>query len=127
MFDRRGVLGTTARGAPCRGRRSPTTRKVTAGCRRNQQTFGMIFMRTVRRGLLVVGGGGAGALAAGAGFSYSASRVRLDHPRGQGLSGQHLGEGPYKGKNKPEPQKEANLAHAKLRALGERANAQLKT
>jgi transposase len=33
---------------------------------------------------------------------------------------------PCKGKNKPEPQKEANRAHAKLRALGERANAQLK-
>jgi AcrR family transcriptional regulator len=34
---------------------------------------------------------------------------------------------PYKGKNKPEPQKEVNRAHAKLRAPGERANAQLKT
>jgi hypothetical protein len=34
---------------------------------------------------------------------------------------------PYKGKNKPEPQKEANRAHARLRAPGERANAQLKT
>jgi hypothetical protein len=30
-------------------------------------------------------------------------------------------------KNKPESQKEANRAHAKLRAPGERANAQLKT
>jgi hypothetical protein len=34
---------------------------------------------------------------------------------------------PYKGRNKPEPQKDANRAHAKLRALRERANAQLKT
>jgi hypothetical protein len=34
---------------------------------------------------------------------------------------------PYKGKNKPEPQKEANRTHAKLRAPGERANAQFKT
>jgi hypothetical protein len=34
---------------------------------------------------------------------------------------------PYRGKNKPEPQKEANRAHAKLRAPGERANARLKT
>ena len=34
---------------------------------------------------------------------------------------------PYRGKNKPEPQKEANRAHAKLRAPGERANAQLKS
>src|ERR1700749_4111060 len=34
---------------------------------------------------------------------------------------------PYRGKGKPESQKEANRAHAKLRAPGERANAQLKT
>ena len=33
---------------------------------------------------------------------------------------------PYKGKSKPESQKQANKAHAKLRAPGERANAQLK-
>jgi DDE superfamily endonuclease len=34
---------------------------------------------------------------------------------------------PYRGKNKPQSQKEANRAHARLRASGERANAQLKT
>ena len=34
---------------------------------------------------------------------------------------------PYKGRDKPEPQKDANRAHAKLRGPGERANAQLKT
>ena len=34
---------------------------------------------------------------------------------------------PYKGKNKPDSQKQANKAHAKHRAPGERANAQLKT
>jgi hypothetical protein len=34
---------------------------------------------------------------------------------------------PYKGKNKPEPQKDANRSHAKLRGPGERANAQLKS
>jgi DDE superfamily endonuclease len=33
---------------------------------------------------------------------------------------------PYRGKSKPESQKEANRAHAKLRAPGERANALLK-
>jgi hypothetical protein len=33
---------------------------------------------------------------------------------------------PYKGKNKPESQKEANKAHTRLRSPGERANAQLK-
>jgi hypothetical protein len=33
---------------------------------------------------------------------------------------------PYKGKNKPESQKDANRAHARLRSPGERANAQLK-
>jgi len=34
---------------------------------------------------------------------------------------------PYKGKNKPESQKAANRAYAKLRSPGERANAQLKS
>lgn len=34
---------------------------------------------------------------------------------------------PYKGKNKPESQKQANRAHAQLRSPGERANAQLKS
>ncbi|SDL51270.1 DDE superfamily endonuclease [Nonomuraea maritima] len=33
---------------------------------------------------------------------------------------------PYKGRNKPEPQKRANRSHARLRGPGERANAQLK-
>jgi hypothetical protein len=32
---------------------------------------------------------------------------------------------PYKGRNKPESQKDANRAHARLRGPGERANAQL--
>ena len=45
----------------------------------------------------------------------------------KGYQGSTWAKVPYKGKNKPEPQKEANKAHAKLRALGERANAQLKT
>jgi hypothetical protein len=34
---------------------------------------------------------------------------------------------PYKGKNKPQSQKDANRAHVQLRSPGERANAQLKT
>jgi DDE superfamily endonuclease/Helix-turn-helix of DDE superfamily endonuclease len=34
---------------------------------------------------------------------------------------------PYEGRNKPESQKDANRAHAKLRSPGERANAQLKS
>ena len=41
-------------------------------------------------------------------------------------AGDHI-RTPYKGKNKPESQKAANRAHAKLRGPGERANAQLKT
>jgi CDGSH-type Zn-finger protein len=45
----------------------------------------------------------------------------------KGYQGSTWAKVPYKGRNKPEPQKEANRAHAKLRALGERANAQLKT
>jgi hypothetical protein len=36
-------------------------------------------------------------------------------------------EAPYRGKNKPESRKQANRAHGRLRAPGERANAQLKT
>ena len=44
----------------------------------------------------------------------------------KGYQGSAWAKVPYKGRNKPEPQKEANRAHAKLRALGERANAQLK-
>jgi hypothetical protein len=34
---------------------------------------------------------------------------------------------PYKGRNKPESQKDANRAHARLRGPSERAHAQLKT
>ncbi len=34
---------------------------------------------------------------------------------------------PHKGRGKPESQKDANRAHARLRGVGERANAQLKT
>jgi len=45
----------------------------------------------------------------------------------KGYQGSTWAKVPYKGRNKPEPQKEANRAHAKLRARGERANAQLKT
>jgi hypothetical protein len=45
----------------------------------------------------------------------------------KGYQGSTWAKVPYKGKNKPGPQKEANRAHAKLRAPGERANAQLKT
>lgn len=44
----------------------------------------------------------------------------------KGYQGSTWAKVPYKGRNKPEPQKEANRAHAKLRAPGERANAQLK-
>ena len=41
-------------------------------------------------------------------------------------AGQHV-RAPYRGRGKPASQKAANSAHAKLRAPGERANAQLKT
>jgi hypothetical protein len=34
---------------------------------------------------------------------------------------------PYKGRAKPEPKKDANRSHARLRGPGERANAQLKS
>jgi len=45
----------------------------------------------------------------------------------KGYQGAKNARTPYKGKNKPESQKEANRAHARLRSPGERANAQLKT
>ena len=45
----------------------------------------------------------------------------------KGYQGSTCAKIPYKGKNKPDSQKQANKAHAKLRAPGERANAQLKT
>jgi hypothetical protein len=45
----------------------------------------------------------------------------------KGYRGSTYAKIPYQGKNKPESQKEANRAHARLRAPGERANAQLKT
>jgi hypothetical protein len=44
----------------------------------------------------------------------------------KGYQGSTWAKVPYKGKNKPESQKDANRAHAKLRGPGERANAQLK-
>ena len=45
----------------------------------------------------------------------------------KGYLGSRYAKIPYRGKSKPESQKQANKAHAKLRAPGERANAQLKT
>ena len=44
----------------------------------------------------------------------------------KGYQGSSYAKIPYRGKNKPESQKQANRAHAQLRAPGERANAQLK-
>ncbi len=45
----------------------------------------------------------------------------------KGYQGSTYAKIPYKGRNKPESQKQASKAHAKLRAPGERANAQLKS
>jgi hypothetical protein len=44
----------------------------------------------------------------------------------KGYQGSSYAKIPYRGKNKPQSQKEANRAHARLRSSGERANAQLK-
>jgi len=44
----------------------------------------------------------------------------------KGYQGSSYAKIPYRGRNKPESQKAANRAHAKLRAPGERANALLK-
>jgi hypothetical protein len=45
----------------------------------------------------------------------------------KGYQGSAYAKIPYRGKNKPQSQKDANKAHAQLRSPGERANAQLKT
>jgi hypothetical protein len=45
----------------------------------------------------------------------------------KGYQGSTYAKIPYRGRNKPQSQKDANKAHAKLRSPGERANAQLKT
>jgi hypothetical protein len=45
----------------------------------------------------------------------------------KGYQGSTYAKIPYRGKNKPESQEDANRAHAKLRSPGERANAQLKS
>ena len=45
----------------------------------------------------------------------------------KGYQGSTHAKIPYRGKNKQASQKQANRAHARLRAPGERANAQLKT
>ena len=45
----------------------------------------------------------------------------------KGYQGSTYAKIPYRGRNKPESQKQANRAHARLRSPGERANAQLKT
>ena len=46
---------------------------------------------------------------------------------GKGYQGSTYARLPYKGRNKPQSQKDANKAHAQLRSPGERANAQLET
>ena len=45
----------------------------------------------------------------------------------EGYLGEDCIRTPYKGRNKPASQKDANRAHARLRGPGERANAQLKS
>jgi hypothetical protein len=45
----------------------------------------------------------------------------------KGYPGEEHIRTPYRGRNKPASQKDANRAHARLRAPGERANAQLKS
>ena len=45
----------------------------------------------------------------------------------KGYLGEHTIRTPYRGRNKAASQKDANRAHARLRAPGERASAQLKS
>jgi hypothetical protein len=68
------------------------------------------------------------SLPPGSGASCGNCRSRADRAGGQGLSRRRPAAAhPYKGRGKPESQKSANRAHARLRGVGERANAQLKT
>ena len=60
------------------------------------------------------------------GRARRAGESRPDHLADKGYQGSTWTKIPYRGKNKPESQKEANRAHAKLRAPGKRANAQPK-
>src|SRR5215467_14436075 len=53
--------------------------------------------------------------------------VVLIAPGDKGYTGEEPIRTPYRGRNKPASQQEANRAHARLRAPGERANAQLKS
>ena len=52
---------------------------------------------------------------------------RLVVPGDKGHPGEDCIRTPYPGRNKPASQKDANRAHARLRAPGERPNAQLKS
>jgi hypothetical protein len=65
-------------------------------------------------------------LAAGFGVGTAASKLLVLADKGYTGAGDHM-HVPYKGKNKPASQKDANRAHARLRGPGERANAQLKS
>ena len=62
------------------------------------------------------------------GHHRRAGRRRADRAGRPGLPRRRRpGADPYRGRNKPASQQEANRAHAQLRSPGERANAQLKT
>jgi hypothetical protein len=60
------------------------------------------------------------------GIERELAAAELPALAGKGYQGAAHARTPYRGKRKPQSQKEANRAHAKLRAPGERANAQLK-
>ena len=57
--------------------------------------------------------------------ALTAAGVKTFADKGYQGAGEHV-RTPYKGHGKPEPLKDANHAHARLRAPGKRTNAQLK-
>jgi hypothetical protein len=61
------------------------------------------------------------------GVPHELQAARLATLADKGYQGSAYAKIPYRAKNKPESQKKANRAHAKLRSPGERANAQLET
>jgi len=109
-----------AAGRPVLFRQTPQARDEPAGHLQPRRPSRVSVRPTARLGLRLEGRSDLG-------HHRRAGRRRVNHPRRQGPTG--AGDPvitPYRGRNKPASQKEANRADTRLRAPGERADAQLK-